>query len=46
MPVLGAGGENEAGVIERVGAAHDELGIERINDRPIDVAVEGGVPAL
>ena len=46
MPVLGAGGENEAGVIERVGTAHDELSIERINDRPADVAVEGGVPAL
>ena len=46
MRVLRAGGENEAGVIERVGAAHDELGIERINDRPIDVAVDGGVPAL
>ena len=46
MGVLGAEGENEASVIKRVRAAHEELGIERIHDRPIDVAVEGGMPAL
>ena len=26
LPVLGAGGENEAGMIERVGAAHERVG--------------------
>ena len=46
MPVLGAGGENKAGVITCVVAAHDELGIKRINDRPSDVAGDGGVPTL
>ena len=46
MPVLGAGGENKAGVITCVVAAHDELGIKRINDGPNDVAVDGGVPTL
>lgn len=46
LPVLGVGGKNEAGVIERVGAAHDELRIERIDNRSIDVAVDVEEPLL
>ena len=46
VPVLRAGGKNEAGVIERVRAAHNELGIKWINDRPIDIAVDVEKPLL
>ena len=46
LPVVGAGGENEAGMIERIGAAHNELGIGWIDDWPVDIAVDVVEPLL
>jgi hypothetical protein len=46
LPVLGVGGKNEAGVIECVVAAHDELRIERIDNRSIDIAIDLVEPVL
>ena len=46
MPVLRAGGKNEAGVIKRIGTAHDDLGVERIDDWSGHVSIDEGMPAL
>ena len=37
MPVLGAGGENEAGMIEGVDAVRDKLRVQGINHHTRDI---------
>ena len=46
VSVNGASREDGAGVIAGVGAPHDELRVERIDDRPRRVTVQRDMPAL